>query len=504
MIRIGFFLVVFFVSNHLSAQITYAYGKYTGTGAQKSITGLGFSPEVVIIKADDVYEAVITTNTMTAGDAKGMGSTAALNTASIKTLDADGFTVLTDNRANGSGITYYWIAFNAGTNVVTGSYTATGAAKTVNTLSFTPDNVWIWGAGATVRSDVGISLTSTNHDGMGFYTKDGSSLNWNYVNAFNGTGFVTESDATYSPVANTVVYHWIAFNDNGTVLKTNYYGGGNATDYTNGQVINPGFAPDFVIVVDKNATNVPAFRTKSVASATDKSFSFAATAGTTNRIKSFSASPTGWAIGTNASVGTDYEDYSYIAFSGGTALPVELVSFTAEKQNDEILLEWETASEKNSDHFDIMRANDSKEFEKLDSRTAAGNSSHLIYYDYLDGTPNKGFNYYKLVEYDIDGKTQESPVVAVNFTDQIDVVTELFPNPSSDKAVLYFNSQNGGVYRLYINDMSGKPIYQAQIPAMIGDNKFTLFVSDYAAGNYLLNLVEPGGKTSSTQFVKSE
>lgn len=85
--------LILFVFSYSDAQ-TYATGNYIGNGTSKSISGLGFSPECVMIKSNNAYSAVIRTSDMDAGETKDMGSTAtACATGQISSLDSDGFTV---------------------------------------------------------------------------------------------------------------------------------------------------------------------------------------------------------------------------------------------------------------------------------------------------------------------------------------------------------------------------------------------------------------------------
>ncbi|MFZ9847440.1 MAG: DUF7483 domain-containing protein [Flavobacteriales bacterium] len=97
---------------------TYATGNYIGNGTSKSIAGLGFSPECVMIKSNNAYSAVIRTSDMDAGETKDMGSKAtACATGQITSLDADGFTVGSGTSTNSNGVVYQYIAWNESTNI---------------------------------------------------------------------------------------------------------------------------------------------------------------------------------------------------------------------------------------------------------------------------------------------------------------------------------------------------------------------------------------------------
>jgi hypothetical protein len=93
-----------------------AVGTYTGTGVARSITGIGFTPDFVLVKNYSVAnQARLLTSTMVSDALTSlfMGTTAT-DANGITSLDTDGFTVGTGTDVNGSGNTCYWIALKSG------------------------------------------------------------------------------------------------------------------------------------------------------------------------------------------------------------------------------------------------------------------------------------------------------------------------------------------------------------------------------------------------------
>lgn len=95
-----------------------AHGVYAGTGVAQSVSGLGFSPDFVLVKAASQTtptHAVIATRDMIADGAYGMRiNTGSGLTDSVLSMDDDGFGVGAAADVNESGRNYYWIAFKAG------------------------------------------------------------------------------------------------------------------------------------------------------------------------------------------------------------------------------------------------------------------------------------------------------------------------------------------------------------------------------------------------------
>ena len=192
------------------------------------------------------------------------------------------------------------------------------------------------------------------------------------------------------------------------------------------------------------------------------------------------------------------------SWGGNNPLPVELISFTGSKETNKVLLKWETASEINSDYFQIQHSLDGVNFSTFDSQNAAGSSNTIHHYSNYHNQPTKGVNYYRLNEIDKDGQSQISPIISIDFNEEASILTQVFPNPSADKTTLAFSSITGGIYYLNILDQNGKNLYSAMIPAYMGENKFYLSFNDYPTGKYYLELIDPHQKRNTLSFIKED
>ncbi len=91
-----------------------AFGGYDGTGASLSITGLGFSPNLVVIKGRSftspwgVYDTDRGATIRLQFNASAIEATVAQG---LTSFDSDGFTVGTANEVNNSAQTYIWMAW---------------------------------------------------------------------------------------------------------------------------------------------------------------------------------------------------------------------------------------------------------------------------------------------------------------------------------------------------------------------------------------------------------
>lgn len=95
-------------------------------------------------------------------------------------------------------------------------------------------------------------------------------------------------------------------------------------------------------------------------------------------------------------------------------MPVELLSFDAntDAQNN-VKINWSTATETNSDYFTVEKSFDGTNWEIIGFVTSAGNSNQQIDYTFTDNNAQEGVSYYRLKQTDFDGKFEYFAAVAV-------------------------------------------------------------------------------------------
>lgn len=106
-----------------------------------------------------------------------------------------------------------------------------------------------------------------------------------------------------------------------------------------------------------------------------------------------------------------------------SALPIELISFDGEKQNNYNLLNWSTASETNNDYFTLERSIDGENWEAIKQIDGFGNSSSIIYYSYEDYDFEYTTNYYRLSQTDFNGDNNYfNPIVIDNSDEKLEII----------------------------------------------------------------------------------
>ncbi|MET7254917.1 S8 family serine peptidase [Dyadobacter fermentans] len=195
------------------------------------------------------------------------------------------------------------------------------------------------------------------------------------------------------------------------------------------------------------------------------------------------------------------------------ALPVELVSFNARKRQEDlsskdVILEWETASEENFDHFDIEVANGDEayrqgKFVRLAQVFGEGNLKSGRKYEYVDRLPGKWGNlYYRLKMVDIDSTYQYSRVRPVAFEAQSE--WSVYPNPS--KGVFYLGDDVPASRSVSVNvyDLQGRILKQLDGEALNPAQKRKVDLSgrEFEEGIYVLEVVN-GETKQAFQVLKN-
>ena len=109
-------------------------------------------------------------------------------------------------------------------------------------------------------------------------------------------------------------------------------------------------------------------------------------------------------------------DYIYLGDPGATALPITLLDFNGHVHDNSNHLNWSTASEANSDYFEVEHSLDAYEWTSIGKVPAAGNSNMTLGYSMIHESPRNAINYYRLVQYDWDGVFEMFDPIAIDNT----------------------------------------------------------------------------------------
>lgn len=177
----------------------------------------------------------------------------------------------------------------------------------------------------------------------------------------------------------------------------------------------------------------------------------------------------------------------FILSNPSTPLPVKLLSFEANFNNDKVDLKWITTNEINNDFFTIERSSDAKNWEEIIITKGSGNSNSTIEYFETDFSPLEGVSYYRLKQTDFDGNFEFFNIIPVK-SKKKDLVTNIFPNPivRGEELKILAENYNNNIL-IVIRDIKGQEYYSKANIVMEGNDFIAIpIANDIPAGIYLV------------------
>ena len=145
-------------------------------------------------------------------------------------------------------------------------------------------------------------------------------------------------------------------------------------------------------------------------------------------------------------------------------LPVELVDLKAEVAGEKVRVSWITVSEKNNDYFIVEKSIDAKSFEEVGRVPAKISPSALNNYEIFDANPYQAINYYRLKQFDKNGKYTYSKIISVKMGKTSATNLSIYPNPTTNNEfVVDLKGTDLAGAQLTVTDMLGKTVYSTKI-----------------------------------------
>jgi hypothetical protein len=177
--------------------------------------------------------------------------------------------------------------------------------------------------------------------------------------------------------------------------------------------------------------------------------------------------------------GTDYAvkvssltGFSWFNIGGdnSTPLPVELMSLTANCTENGKLIQWKTSSENQSAYFDVEQSTNGTYWRSIHQKNAAGFSTQLLNYEFLDQQNLNGPIYYRLKQFDVDGSFNVYGPIMVDCDEEDSEHYFSFPNPSNEGFNLYLKNNQSGKVNIKIHNSLGQLVLMKTIEVMEGSH----------------------------------
>ena len=183
-----------------------------------------------------------------------------------------------------------------------------------------------------------------------------------------------------------------------------------------------------------------------------------------------------------------------------TSLPLELLSFSAEKQNTKALLKWTIDAEEFNTNYYIERSKTGYDFETIGNVSGTGIQNSILNYDFIDNSPASGTNYYRL-RINESGIISYSDIKAVSF-DNYSTDIKTYPSPVDDELIIELNYLSGLTINLEIYNVLGHRLIINTISSLNSSNLYKVNTSSLLPGTYFLQLKLGNSSGKVYKFIK--
>ncbi|MFI5236918.1 MAG: T9SS type A sorting domain-containing protein [Ignavibacteriales bacterium] len=163
----------------------------------------------------------------------------------------------------------------------------------------------------------------------------------------------------------------------------------------------------------------------------------------------------------------------------GGVVPVELISFNATQYGNDVILEWQTASETNNSGFEIEKTSPipspyqggsgeaGRGWDMIGFVPGYGTTTERHHYSFNDENVSSGLNQYRLKQIDFDGTFSYSNTVQVEIIAPSEFqLYQNYPNPFNPSTLISYQIPISSNVTLKIYDALGK-----EVAILVNENK---------------------------------
>ncbi|MFZ1728514.1 MAG: hypothetical protein WBQ23_02395 [Bacteroidota bacterium] len=198
------------------------------------------------------------------------------------------------------------------------------------------------------------------------------------------------------------------------------------------------------------------------------------------------------------SVDHDFRKFYIDEISGaGGPLPVELTSFRSYLKDDQVELQWTTATELNNFGFDVERSTDGNTWSALGFVAGFGTSSSPKQYSFRDAELDRstGTLYYRLKQMDRDGTTDYSDILRVALAAPTSVQLSAYPQPFAGSLNVDLSSMSSEQVTVTLYNSAMQKISSVYEGMVDGNMSLTVPTTDLRDGSYFLIVNHASGET---------
>ena len=172
--------------------------------------------------------------------------------------------------------------------------------------------------------------------------------------------------------------------------------------------------------------------------------------------------------------------------------PIKAINLQAKTTNGQVLLQWGTIVEQNTESFTIQHSIDGETFTDIGTQEAVGYGNNN--YSLVDKSPSDGINYYRIEAIDKDGESTFSKVVSIKLSVNNNQLS-IYPNPSKGNVTI----QGNHIASIEVFDNLGREV---SLITLHDATNPSISVSNLSVGAYYLHVKTTTGEESVVKLIK--
>ena len=175
-------------------------------------------------------------------------------------------------------------------------------------------------------------------------------------------------------------------------------------------------------------------------------------------------------------------------------VPVELTSFAANVKDQDVVLNWTTATETNNRGFEVERRSENTDFVTVGFIDGNGTTTESQSYVFTDKKMLPGTYVYRLKQIDFDGSSEYSQEVEAEIANPIEyVLSQNYPNPFNPSTTISYSIPEAGFVTIKVYDILGNEVANLVDEfKQVGKHDLVFNASNLSSGVYYYKMTSAG------------
>ncbi len=196
-------------------------------------------------------------------------------------------------------------------------------------------------------------------------------------------------------------------------------------------------------------------------------------------------------------------DRFYITFKKGSILATNTIELKASAMDNHntIAIDWFSSENQPIRYYELEHSTNGKDYTLL-TRNAASNKQNSNYH-FIDNSPDKGDNYYRIKVINSNGTIQHSNIAKLHIYLLESGNIDVYPNPvKAGLSTLHIQGLSIGKYQLLITNSEGKLMMKNRLTHDVLTSTETIFLKKgFIPGVYTLQIInEMNNESYSTEI----